>query len=114
MSVERPAVTTDGFDLAKWAGTRGIPANRQRPGILAELLGVTPDYIRKVIAGSRGPSKTVVLLALMLDRLRKLEADIARDQRERANAAIDHLGAQKNQLAMTREKLMSVTRDDGE
>ena len=114
MSDEPAAIAAEDFDLSAWADARGIPDDRRRPAILANLLGVTPDYVRKVIAGSRGPSKTVVLLAWTLDRLSKLEADVARDRSERAAAALAHLAAQKDQLAMTTDELMAMTRGDDE
>jgi hypothetical protein len=112
MNDEPADIALDRFDLSAWAEARGIPDNRRRPARLAKMLGVTPDYIRKVIAGSRGPSKTVVLLALTLDRLGKLEADVARDRSERAAAALAHLGAQRDQLAVTSGELMAMTRGD--
>lgn len=114
MRDEEADAATENFDLTSWAEAQGVPDDRQRPATLAKMLGVTPDYIRKVLQGSRGPSKTLVLLALTLDRLSKLEAEIARDRAERAEAALAHLAAQKDQLAMTTKELMAMTRGDDE
>ena len=114
MSDEPAAAALESFDLRAWADAQGIPDDRRRPAKLAKMLGVTPDYIRKVMAGSRGPSKTVVLLAWTLDRLSKLETDVAREKSDRAAAALEHLAAQKNQLAMTTAELMAMTRGDDE
>lgn len=62
----------ENFDFHAFAERRGF-SERERATLLAELLGLSPGQMRRILGGQGKPSKTLVIAAQALDRLVELE-----------------------------------------
>lgn len=99
------------FDLDDWADAYGIESGPARAAKIADLFGVTPGYIREMLRDRRKrPSETIERLAISLKRLADAEAALAQERQIQADQAMAHLANKRDQLTMSAEELMMITR----
>lgn len=102
----------EAFDIEAWAERRGIEKSPRRAGQVAELLGVTPHHARRIIEGQKKPSRTIILLAQMIERLAEIEAELARDRDLAAREAIEELEELGKTMTMRGDELLALTRGE--
>ena len=99
------------FDFEAFAERHGL-AGRNRTTQLAELLGISPPQMRRILRGGTRPTQTMMIAAKALDRVVELETKLREARRAQLRAGLDALRGSAN-TNMTTDEIMDETRDRG-